>query len=195
MVPKTTAPEMLEEYKYELMVILYPDMSDMDTEKELSDIRKQIKDLKGEIYHEDIWNIRDLSYRIKKQDKGFYAIFYFTIDPLRIKEIDKSLFLNQKVIRHMVIKSPKGYVMKNLSELELTEEERKRPRKEEDSSRNRGGFKAPVKRDIKEVKKVEKPVVKAEEPAKPKKEERPAIDISDLDSKLESILDDSDLKL
>jgi len=99
MVPKTaesSAPQTLDEVnRYELMVILLPDMSEADTEKELNEIRRHIKDADGEIYHEDNWNIRDLAYRIKKQDKGYYVIFYFTYDPLKIKDLEKSLFLNR----------------------------------------------------------------------------------------------------
>ena len=40
--------------KYELMLILTPDLSQEDTEKELKEIKKLIKDSSGEIYHEDI---------------------------------------------------------------------------------------------------------------------------------------------
>jgi len=204
MVPKTaekTAPLGLEENKYELMVIINPDMSDTDMAAELNDLRKQLKDLKGEIYHEDLWNVRNLAYNIKKHDKGYYAVFYFTGDPIKVKDLDKNLFLNQKVLRHLIVKSPKGYVIKPLSELELTEEERKRPRT--DKTGDRGGKFAerpapkqerkPAEKPVKEVKEVktEKEPVKE---AKAKKEEKP-MDISDLDSKLSSILDDSDLNM
>lgn len=220
MVPKTaenTTPAGLEENKYELMVIINPDMSDTDMEKELNDLRKQLKELKGEIYHEDLWNIRDLAYSIKKHDRGYYAVFYFTGDPLKVKELDKNLFLNQKILRHLIVKSPKGYVIKPLAELELTEEERKRPRTDRKGD-TKGKFevstvKKParktaekaVEKEEKEEKQTapsaEKPVksAKAEEKepvkeTKPKKEEKP-LDISDLDSKLSSILDDSDLNM
>jgi len=206
MVPKTaekTTPTGLEENKYELMVIITPDMSDDDIAKELNDLRKQIKDLKGEIYHEDLWNIRNLSYSIKKQDKGYYAVFYFTGDSLKVKDLDKGLFLNQKVLRHLIVKSPKGYEIKSLSELELTEEERKRPRTDKTGDRGGKFAERPVKKPV--VKTEEKPEKEAKaaekapekEPVKetkPKKEEKP-MDISDLDSKLSSILDDSDLNM
>jgi len=187
MVPKTAESKtpMSEENKYELMVILLPDLSADDTEKELKDIRKLLKEANGEIYHEDIWNIRNLAYTIKKQDRGFYAIFYFTLEAAKLKEIDKSLSLNQKVIRHMIVKSPKGYVIKSLSELELTEEERKRTAKK------------PLEKETKvetaEVK-VKAKVETEKEPAAKKKDEKP-MDIADLDSKLSSILDDSDLNM
>jgi len=202
MVSKTaeqTTPTGLEENKYELMVIITPDMSDEDMSKELNDLRKQIKDLKGNIYHEDLWNIRNLAYSIKKQDRGYYAVFYFTGDPEKVKDLDKGLFLNSKVLRHLIVKSPKGYVIKSLSELELTEEERKRPRT--DKTGDRGGKFAerpakkpapkPAETPAKEVKAEEK---EPEKETKSRKEEKP-MDMADLDSKLSSILDDSDLNM
>jgi small subunit ribosomal protein S6 len=207
MVSKTdeshASSELDEAVKYELMVILSPEMSETDTEKELAEIRKHIKDADGEIYHEDLWNIRNLAYRIKKQDKGFYAIFYFTYDPLKIKELEKGLFLNQKVLRHLVVKSPKAYVIKPLSELEFSEEDKKQSRLARETESRNKKYGAPRK-TIKKVETVEK-VEKAEKPEKvePAKEKevvkketkKPTMDISDLDSKLDSILEDSDLKL
>jgi len=200
MVPKTaetsTQSELDEVNKYELMVILNPEMSDTDTEKELSEIRKHIKDADGEIYHEDNWNIRNLAYRIKKQDKGYYVIFYFTFDPLKIKDFEKSLFLNQKVLRHLVIKSPKGYVIKPLSELELTEEDKKKSRLARETEGRNKKFGAPRKTIVKtEPAKAPTKPEKEDVKKETKKEVKPTMDISDLDSKLDSILEDSDLKL
>ena len=90
-------------------------------------------------------------------------------------------------------------MIKSLSELELTEEERKRPRT--DKTGDRGGKFAerpakkpapkPAETTAKEVKAEEKEAVKE---TKPKKEEKP-MDMADLDSKLSSILDDSDLNM
>ena len=209
MVSKTaeaSAPsEFVEVNKYELMVILNAEMSDTDTEKELNEIRKHIKDADGEIYHEDLWNIRNLAYRIKKQDKGFYAIFYFTYDPLKIKDLEKSLFLNQKVLRHLVVTSPKNYVMKALSELEFSEEDKRKSRlaRETESKNKKYGAPRPTIKKVEKVEKVEKEektekVEKAEKVEKEvakKETKKPTMDISDLDSKLDSILEDSDLKL
>jgi small subunit ribosomal protein S6 len=225
----TAAPteEKAELAKYELMVILVPDMSQEETGKELDKIRKELKNLGGEIYHEDLWDIRDLAYVIKKNDKGYYAIFYFTLeDGKGIAEMEKEFKLNQKLIRHLIVKSPKHYEIKKLEDLMLSEEDLK-PQKREVKSRygakpavvaskaeSKPAEKAEEIEEKVEEKAEEKPVERAtsevsgenevseakaeEEVAEeeaPKEEKEKAMDISELDSKLESILDDPDIDI
>lgn len=203
-----TANELL---KYELMVILTSDMSQEETEKQLDVIRKQITDLNGGIYHEDLWGVRDLAYIIKKHDRGYYAIFYFTFEGKNLAEMESNFRLDAKIIRHMIVKSPKNYSIKPLSELELTEEDIAKKRTRPAKPAKFGAAKSTVI-----VEKVEKKEAKVEEKGKeakkeisgeiveekvekaaeaPKKEEKKPMDISDLDSQLESILDDPDINI
>jgi small subunit ribosomal protein S6 len=204
-----TANELI---KYELMVILTSDMSQEETEKQLDVIRGQIKELNGEIYHEDLWGVRDLAYIIKKHDRGYYAIFYFTFEGKNLAEMESNFRLDAKIIRHMIVKSPKNYSIKPLSELELTEEDIAKKRTRPAKPAKFGAAKSTViaekveKKEAKaEVKKETAPVTeKAEEKAEekvekaveaPKKEDKKPMDISDLDSQLESILDDPDINI
>lgn len=219
----TAAPadEKVELTKYELMVILLPDMSQEETAKELDKIRKELKTLGGEIYHEDLWDVRDLAYLIKKYDKGYYAIFYFTLENGQgLADMEKEFKLNHKLLRHLIVKSPKNYVMKKLEDLMLSEEDLKpRGRQEKPryaapgaskaSSKERSEAKSepkaekaekveekpkPEASEAKPAEKVEEKPEVAEEAPKEKKEEK-AMDISELDSKLESILDDPDIDI
>ena len=52
--------------KYEIMVLLLPDLGEKATEDALNEVRNLLKEHDGEIYHEDIWGVRDLAYTIKK---------------------------------------------------------------------------------------------------------------------------------
>ncbi len=187
------------EAKYELMLIMVSDLSQDDTEKELKKIKKQITDLKGEIYHEDNWGVRDLAYLIKKSDKGYYVILYFTFPSQNIKEFEKELFLNKKVLRHLFIKSPKNYEIKKLADFELTEEDlkkKKKPKVEHKPAR-----KAPVKKVVsksettseEKEKKPESTSTKEVTPEVTEKESKKTM--ADIDSQLESILDDPDMDI
>ncbi len=200
---ETEAPEKAEELtKYELMIIFKPDMSQEETDKELNKVKKLLKDHKADIFHQDIWDIRDLAYVIKKNDKGYYVILYFTIEGINLPEIEKELLINSKILRHLVVKSPKNYELKKLEELMAPSTERRGKPKEETPKR------APRKVEKKEETKVaEKSEPKAKEPEveeekpvekpveKPAEKPAPKMDISDLDSKLESILDDPDIDI
>lgn len=209
-----------DQVKYELMLILKPDLSQDDIDKQLKEIKGLIKDSTGEIYHEDLWDVRDLAFTIKKYDKGYYVIYYFTLsDPQKIAEMEEELFLNNVVLRHLVVKSPKHYEIKKLSELELKEGDRRTHRADKETEPNKKSSSS--KTSSKKVKKEAEPKVekktepkvekKTEEKAeeKPAKKEEPkeeaakddkedkkkAMDISDLDSELESILDDPDINI
>lgn len=194
--------------KYELMMIFKPDMNQDETDKELNKIRKEIKDFKGEIYHEDIWDVRDLAYIIKKYDKGYYVIFYFTLDASNIKELERDFHLNQKLLRYLIVKSPKNYEMKKLEDLMINPEDEKKPQVREERPRRGGPRRDAPRRPEYKPKTVEKteekpkiepkeePKVEAKpEPKEELKVEKKPMDISDLDSKLESILDDPDIDI
>lgn len=207
-----TANELM---KYELMVILTSDLSQEEIEKQLDVIRKQITELNGEIYHEDLWGVRDLAYIIKKHDRGYYAIFYFTFEGKNLAEMESNFRLDAKIIRHMIVKSPKNYSIKPLSELELTEEDIQKKRTRPAKPAKFGAAKSTViatkeekveKKEAKtEVKKETAPVKEKVEEVVQKEakeeisgeilEEKKPMDISDLDSQLESILDDPDINI
>ncbi len=162
--------------KYELMLILPPDIGEDKTKKELDEIRKFIKDEKGEILSEDLWGVREFAYTIKKYDEGFYAVIDFHIDPKQIAELEKFLNLQQKVLRFITIKIPESYTMRTLEEYKKEEEtEAKKEREEKEKQEQEKEVKRSVKRTVKpkeEAPRKEKVYVKKEESAddKPKKE-------------------------
>lgn len=206
------------------MVILLPDLGEEQTKKEIEDIKKNIKQSNGEISNEDLWGVRDLTYKIRKQEKGFYFILNFAINPEEIKELEKALILNPKVIRHLLLKTPKNYEIKTLS---FYEEEAEKEAEEKKIEAKEKRLKKPEKVEKKEPKKEEKAEEKPkkkktikvkeekiEEKAKKKRteevkevekeeipEEKPATkelekkSLEDIDAKLKSIIDDPDITL
>lgn len=174
--------------KYELMVIIDPDLGENGAKKRLDEIRKLLGHQKAEIFFEDIWGLRDLSYPIKKRRKGFYVVFDFTLLPAKLKEIDSTITLDREVLRHMVVKLPFKYEAKSYAVLEVEE---KKPVVE----------KQPYPPKFAPKKKTEKPEEKkqevvAEEPAKKtsrKTEEKKETSLEEVDAKLKSIIDNPDI--
>ena len=198
--------------KYELMVIVNPDIGEDGIKKRLDKLRKQITTAKGEITFEEIWGLRDLAYSIRKHDKGYYAVLDFMYEPNRLKELEASLRLEPEVLRHMVTILPATYEHKDyvaLAEIAAAAEA-----KEELENPRKGGKRrnmAPFRPEVKvEAKKVEAPKtedakpVKAEEPkVETKKEDAPKKvtknkeekkqTLEDVDAKLKSIIDNPDI--
>jgi len=168
--------------KYELMVILDPNIGEEAASKEVEKLKGEIKEFEGNVSSGDFWGIRDLAYRIKKENRGYYAVLNFEIDPSKTKEFEKDLSLNQTILRYLLIKTPNYYELKTFVDLQKEAEEISRKKaelakaKEEKKEQRRGGIVSrPVRKERKEEPVEEKeekaPVVKEEKPvSKPKKE-------------------------
>ena len=92
-----------------MMTIVSPGLSEKETKQELESIRKLIESAKGEIYYEDIWGSKELSYTIKGNEQGFYAVFYFNCNPQGIALIEKELYVDQNLLRYMIISVVEKY--------------------------------------------------------------------------------------
>lgn len=116
--------------KYELMVILDPNIGEEAASKEVEKLKGEIKELEGKVSNDDFWGIRDLAYRIKKEDRGYYAVLNFEIDPSKTKEFEKDLSLNQAILRYLLIKTPNYYELKTFVDLQKEAEEISRKKAE-----------------------------------------------------------------
>jgi small subunit ribosomal protein S6 len=95
--------------QYELMVIVDPDIGTDAIKKRLEEIKKMIAKRNGEIFFEDIWELLDLAYKIKKRETGYYAVFDINIEGEAIKELDNIFKLENEILRHMFVSLPSGY--------------------------------------------------------------------------------------
>jgi len=89
--------------KYELLIILNPDISEEDLENMVEKITQSIKKEGGEIGGVDKWGKRRLAYEIKRSKKGFYLLVQFSCEPQRIKEIERGLKFVEGIERFMTI--------------------------------------------------------------------------------------------
>ena len=98
-----------ETTRYEMMMIILPNLGDDATQKELDEIRSLLSSHGGNIFHEDIWGNMDLAYTIKKQDQGYYIVWNLDLPTDQMKEIETALNINQAVVRYMFVKIPQEY--------------------------------------------------------------------------------------
>lgn len=199
---------------YELMLIFLSDIGEDNINKELEELRKYISSNGGKVQLEDSWGNRDLAYRIKKQDKGFYYVMDFTLETSKVGEIQKTLNINPVVIRSLLVKTPENYAYKTMLEYQATDEEEKsikdeakrlelakrqsgptqKPRSPAHTEKSRPA--QPVAKEAKVEKKVEvKEEAHKEEKKVAKKAAAPKVKLEEVDAKLKSIIDDPDIKL
>lgn len=196
-----------EKKKYELVVIYSPDLGEKETANKLKELRELLIQ-GGEISHEDIWGVRELSYRIKKQDTGFYAVVNFASSPDLIRELDKTLRLDPTILRQMIMTLPRNYEWKTLKQYE---EEAAKAEIMEKKAKAKAKTEKAVEKPKKEAKKEElmakveeeltEPVAKpAEEPTKEAKKTKKAEKtdkqkLEEVEEKLKSIIENPDIKL
>lgn len=87
---------------YNLTLVLKPDMDEKERKTLLDSMVKKLLGEEGKVTKEDLWGVRDLAYPIKKQSKGFYAHYEISADPKGAKGLDKSLKVEENVLRYLI---------------------------------------------------------------------------------------------
>ncbi len=89
--------------RYELMVILDPDLEERTVAPSLETYLKIIKESGGRVDKLDIWGKRRMAFEIAKKSEGIYAVVDMHCEPAAIKELDRQLNLNEAVLRTKVV--------------------------------------------------------------------------------------------
>jgi small subunit ribosomal protein S6 len=90
--------------KYEMMVILDPEVEERTVQPSLDQYLTVVKDDSGTVDRIDIWGRRRLAYPIKKRTDGIYAVVQFTAESATAKELERQLSLNETVLRTKLIR-------------------------------------------------------------------------------------------
>ncbi|MBI4039981.1 30S ribosomal protein S6 [Candidatus Daviesbacteria bacterium] len=86
--------------QYALTLVLKPDLDEKVRQELLAGVAKNFDKLDKQ----DEWGARDLAFPIRKQNKGYYVHFEFGASPDKIKPLDKSLKVEEDIIRYLLIR-------------------------------------------------------------------------------------------
>lgn len=90
--------------KYELMLILDPEVDERTVAPSLDKLLAVVKTDGGTVDNIDIWGKRNLAYEIKKKSEGIYVVVNMTTTPAQAKELDRQLGLNEAVLRTKLLR-------------------------------------------------------------------------------------------
>jgi small subunit ribosomal protein S6 len=90
--------------RYEVMVILDPELEERTVAPSLEQFLGVIRQAGGTVEKVDIWGRRKLAYEINKKAEGIYAVIDVTSEPAAVQELDRQLGLNESVLRTKVIR-------------------------------------------------------------------------------------------
>ncbi len=89
---------------YETVFIARQDLSDAQVKSLTEACEKIIKDGEGKVAKVENWGLRTLAYKINKNRKGHYVLIESDTPAPAIIEMERTLRLNEDVLRYMTIK-------------------------------------------------------------------------------------------
>lgn len=120
-------------------------------------VQQLIQQLGGKILSEKSLGRKKFTYRIKKENAGFYTTVVFELEADQLKELDKDLRINQGIIRHLIISWQREFSAKELpnklTELQKQPTEEIKKKRAEEGKEERIEKGEEKKEKIKEVKK------------------------------------------
>ena len=91
-------------HDYEMVVIAVPELDEQALATFNDRITGWITSAGGTMANTNVWGRRRLAYAIRKKTDGIYVQFNYQMDPNASRELDRSLRIDEQVIRHMVIR-------------------------------------------------------------------------------------------
>ncbi len=89
---------------YEHVLIARPEISPQQVETLIEDIKKTITDQGGHVGKTEYWGLRNLTYRIRKNRKGHYALVNIDAPAAAVHELERLLKINEDVMRYKTIR-------------------------------------------------------------------------------------------
>jgi small subunit ribosomal protein S6 len=88
--------------RYELMLVLRPDLPDDKVQVALERTARAIAAGGGQIVKQAPWGRRRLAYPIDHHREGSYYVILFEAPPTAIVELERGLLISEEVLRHLV---------------------------------------------------------------------------------------------
>jgi small subunit ribosomal protein S6 len=121
--------------RYELMLVLRPDLADEKVQAILERTARAIAAGGGQIVKQAPWGRRRLAYSIDHYREGSYYVLLFEAPATAIVEVERGLLISEEVLRHLVtrverpVRAAKGRELEAETEVEPPSEE---PEEEEE---------------------------------------------------------------
>lgn len=90
---------------YELIFLVDAGLPKEEMNSLIEKLQKFLEQREGVVDNIRVSDVRKLSYEIKKRTHGVYVVFNFWLKPNWITELERMLRLEERILRHMVIKT------------------------------------------------------------------------------------------
>lgn len=97
--------------QYEMLTIFAPQLGEEDLTNTIEQVTGYVTNNGGtisETLKDSPWGRRRLAYPIRYNSQdvrdGFYVLYHFDAEPTSIDTVDRALRLNDRVLRHLIVK-------------------------------------------------------------------------------------------
>ena len=90
--------------KYEIVVIIDPEVDDRQVQPLIAKHLKVITDAEGTVENTDFWGRRRLAYEIQKKSEGIYVVLNVTATPADVQEMDRLMTIDEQIMRTKVMR-------------------------------------------------------------------------------------------
>ena len=108
---------------YEHTFITKQDLSDSQLKKLVNKYEEIIKKNSGKVLKTEEWGLRNLTFRIKNNKKGFYFHIKFEGTGKTIEELEKEENIDESLIRYLSVRVKKHDLEKNYFEKKIYKNE------------------------------------------------------------------------
>ncbi len=116
--------------RYELMLVLRPDLAEERVQATLDRITRSISAAEGQLVKVSPWGRRRLAYPIGPHREGSYYIALFDAPSAAIEELERGLRITEELLRYLVTRVERPAARRADVEVAPPEEEEEEPRGE-----------------------------------------------------------------
>lgn len=91
-------------HEYEMMYILRPELDEAVIGAAIAKVSGLVTANGGELVKAEPWGRRRLAYPIQQCRDGQYVLMQYKLDPKSVLEVERTLRINEEVIRYLVIR-------------------------------------------------------------------------------------------
>lgn len=172
---------------YEIAVMYQPDLQQKEEAELLKELEATFADSGAKLLFKDPWTKRGLAYKVKGYQDAKFIVYYYEVDPAKMRDIDGAIRLQRGVLRHLIVIPPRGYEAVSYEEKyqywlknRVTVKEQRARDKEEKLKQN------VIERAKRETKRSQEKVRSAP---------RKAVPIGDISDQLDKLISDEDISL
>jgi len=89
--------------RYETLIVMHPELPEAQTRETIDRVRRLIEGMGGQCNQIQEWGPRELTFRIRKQTRGYYVLAEYTAEPKVVQELERTLKIGDEFLRYLTV--------------------------------------------------------------------------------------------